>query len=117
MKTALRLLAAVLPAVATLPALANDFPTVERVLYVQDCMKGHPGPYYEMVSKCSCALDKLATKVKHEEYVTMTTVVNAMSIGGERGNDFRDNETLKPQVKRYRALQSEVQQACFINPR
>ena len=97
--------------------MANDFPTVERVLYVQDCMKANPGPYYEMVNKCSCALDGLARVVTFDDYSTMTTLINAVTIGGERGAGLRDNETIKPQIKRYRDLQSQVQRACFINPR
>ncbi|MEK8029758.1 hypothetical protein AACH06_02900 [Ideonella sp. DXS29W] len=102
--------------IAAAPARANDFPTIDRVLYVQDCMRAHPGPYYEMVNKCSCALDKMASEVKYDDYVTMTTVVNAMTIGGERGGELRDNETVKPQVSRYRELQARVKQACFIQP-
>lgn len=98
-------------------AQANDFPTVDRVLYVQDCMRNNPGPYYEMVNKCSCALDNMAGDVKFDDYVTMVTVVNAISIGGERGGELRDNETIKPQIKRYRELQQKVQKACFIAPR
>ena len=99
------------------PARANDFPTVDRVLYVQECMKSNPGPYYEMVNKCSCALDRMAGEVKYDDYVEMTTVVNAMTIGGERGGALRDNDSLKPDIKRYRDLQSKVQKACFINPK
>lgn len=99
------------------PALANDFPTVDRVLYVQECMRENPGPNFEMVNKCSCALDALASEVKFDEYVEMSTIAKAMSIGGERGNDLRDNETLKPQLKRYRELQAKVKKACFITPR
>ena len=98
-------------------ASANDFPTVERVLYVQECVRAHPGQNFEMVNKCSCALDKLALKVKYDDYVTMTTIVKAITIGGERGGDLRDNETIKPQIKRYRDLQSEVQKSCFLDPR
>ncbi len=102
---------------AAFPAAANDFPTVDRVLYVQECMKNHPGAYYEMVNKCSCALDTLAREVKHEDYVDMNTVVNAMSIGGERGNSLRDNDSVKPQLKRWRELQAKVKGACFIATR
>ena len=93
---------------------ANDFPTVDRVLYVQTCMKAHPGPSFEMTNKCSCALDALASQVKYEDYVTMITVTNAMSIGGERGGAIRDAPSLEPQVKRYRELQSKVEKGCFI---
>ena len=101
---------------ATGLARANDFPTVDRVLYVHECMRNHPGPHFEMVNKCSCALDRLADEVKYEDYVSMSTIANAISIGGERGNDFRDNETLKPQLQRWRGLQAKVQKACFIGP-
>ena len=97
-------------------ALANDFPTVDRVLYVQECVRNNPGPHYEMVNKCSCALDKLASEVKFADYVNMNTVVNAVSIGGERGGTLRDNETVKPQIARYRELQTKVRKACFIGP-
>lgn len=120
-KTSMQTLSRFLAAAALLAvagtAAANDFPTVDRVLYVQECMKTHPGPNYEMVNKCSCALDAIAREVKHEDFVTMQTIVNAVSIGGERGGELRDNETIKPQIKRYRELQAKVQQGCFIAPK
>jgi hypothetical protein len=101
---------------ATAPARANDFPTVDRVLYVQECIRNNPGPHYEMINKCSCALDRLAGEVKFVDYVNMNTMVNAVSIGGERGGQLRDNETVKPQIARYRELQAKVRKACFIGP-
>jgi hypothetical protein len=109
--------ASALLAGAAVAAIANDFPTADRVIYVQDCVKNNPGPHFEMINKCSCALDALAREVKYDDYVTMSTIVNAMSIGGERGNDLRDNETLKPQVKRFRELQAQAYQSCFITRR
>jgi hypothetical protein len=114
-------LSRVLPLLCALPVasavVANDFPTVDRVLYVNECMRANPGPYFEMVNKCSCALDRLAGEVTFDDYVTMTTIVNAVSIGGERGSEMRDNESLKPQIARYRELQARVTKACFIGPR
>lgn len=115
MKT--RLLLPALLLAASNAALANDFPTVDRVLYVQECMRANPGPNFEMVNKCSCALDNLAREIKYDDYVSMATVANAVTIGGERGGELRDNESLKPQIKRYRDLQAKVQKSCFINPR
>ena len=47
----------------------------------------------------------------------MNTIVNAMSIDGERGNDLRDNETLKPQIKRFRELQAQALKSCLITQR
>jgi hypothetical protein len=109
--------AAALCWLAAAPVRANDFPTVDRVIYVQDCIKAHPGPYFEMVNKCSCALDTMAREVRYDDYVSMSTIVNAVTIGGERGGGLRDNESLKPQIKRYRDLQAKVQKACFLEPR
>lgn len=102
---------------AAAPAAANDYPTADRMLYVQECLQAHPGPNFEMVNKCSCALDKLALKLKFDDYVMMTTIVKAVTIGGERGSELRDNESIKPQIKRYRDLQSEAQKSCFLSSR
>ncbi len=112
-KLPFRLLPA-LAALAALPVLANDFPTVDRVLYVQECMNGRPGPYYEMVNKCSCALDALAREISHEDYVQISTAAKATSIGGERGGYIRDTEMLQVQVRRYRELQAKVKSGCFL---
>lgn len=102
-------------ATATPTQAANDFPTSQRVIYVQECMRKHPGPHFEMVNKCSCAIDAMASEVRYEDFVGMSTVVNAMSIGGERGGSLRDNESIKPEIKRYRELEKKVHKACFIN--
>ena len=106
--------------IAALPLLsagawANDFPTAARVLYVEECIKANPGPYYEMVNKCSCAVDAFAAEVNYDEYTTMQTISNGMSIGGERGGAIRDTPSLQPELKKYRALQSKVKKGCFIN--
>lgn len=97
-------------------AHANDFPTVDRVLYVQECIRQHPGPQFEMTNKCSCALDALANKVSYDDYVTISTISKAMSIGGERGSTIRDAPSLEPQAKRYRELQLKAKEGCFIKP-
>jgi hypothetical protein len=79
-------------------------------------MRAHPGPQFEMTNKCSCALDALASDVKYDDYVTMSTISKALSIGGERGGSIRDAPSLEPQVKRYRELQAKAERACFLNP-
>ena len=101
---------------APLASQAHDYPTVDRVLYVQECMRNHPGPHYEMVNKCACALDKVATELPFDDYVTMSTAANATTIGGERGSYIRDTESLQVLIRKYRALQTQVKKACFILP-
>ena len=96
-------------------ARANDFPTSARVLYVEDCIRANPGAYFEMVNKCSCAVDAFAAEVKYDEYTSMQTISNGMSIGGERGNAIRGTAALQPELKKYRELQAKVKKGCFIN--
>ena len=125
MNTALSSLSrALLPAAAALLALAafsaparaaNDYPTLDRVVYVEACMAQHPGPRYEMLAKCSCTLDKIASEVSFSDFETMATATNANSIGGERGSELRDSEAMQNEIKRFRTLQSKAKQYCFIN--
>lgn len=93
-----------------------DFPTVDRVLYVQECLRAHPGPQFEMIHKCSCALDRVAAELSYDQYISLSTATNATSIGGERGSYIRESEGLQQEVRRYRALQAKAKKACFIAP-
>lgn len=101
-------------ALASLAAHANDFPTLERVLYVQECMRAHPGATFEMSSKCACALDALAGELPYDDYVTLSTISKASTMAGERGATIRDAPSLTSQIKRYRALQARAEQSCFL---
>ena len=94
----------------------HDYPTSERVLYVEACMRDHPGPHYEMLNKCACALDFIRAKVSFDDYDTLITVANAATIGGERGAVFRDTPEMQDKIKAFRKLQSEAQAACMIAP-
>jgi len=93
---------------------AHDYPTAERVVYVEACMRDHPGAHYEMLNKCSCVLDALAQALTYDDYVQMSTAANATSIGGERGSVIRDAPLLQAQIKQYKALQAQAQKSCFI---
>lgn len=95
-------------------AHANDFPTLDRVLYVHECMRDHPGTHYEMVSKCSCALDRLAGQISHSEYIAMKTAADARSIGGERGAYIRANKDEQKAGRRFVQLNNEAKKGCFI---
>jgi len=109
---ALALLACTLPVHA---ARTNDYPTADRFVYVEECMRQHPGNHYEMLNKCSCTLDKIAAEVSFDDYETMVTATNANSIGGERGGAIRDVEPMQVQIRRFRALQTAAKKSCFIN--
>ena len=110
-----RLLVALLFAAAPVAALADDYPTADRVLFVEACLRDYQGPHFEMVNKCSCAIDTLARQVPYEQFVTMSTAVNANTIGGERGAYIRDVDALQKQIREFRQLQAQAMKSCFID--
>jgi hypothetical protein len=107
-------LAAAVPAFWPAAALAHDYPTLDRVRYVQECMAEHPGPTFEMTAKCVCVVDALAQQVTLEELNNMSTAMKAATIGGERGGYIRESEGLQAEIRRWRGLQKKVKEGCFI---
>jgi hypothetical protein len=112
--TALRAALFVAAAGFAVPASAFDYPTSDRVVFVQACMRDNPGPHYEMINKCSCVVDTLAKSVPYDDFVNMNTATNANSIGGERGSYIRDVESLQEQIRAYRKLQADARKSCMI---
>jgi hypothetical protein len=77
-------------------------------------MRAHPGGHYEMLNKCSCMLDAIASVLSYDDYVEMSTALNANTIGGEGGSAIRDAPLLQDQIKQFRAVQAKAQKSCFI---
>jgi len=96
-------------------ASANDFPTVERVEFVLECMRDHKGGEFELLNKCSCAIDRLAEKYKHDDFVEAQTMAKAVTIAGERGSAMRDNEDAQKAARQYRADVKDAAKACFLH--
>jgi hypothetical protein len=94
----------------------NDFPTVERVQYVEACMREHPDrSKQEMVYKCSCALDVVASLMSYEEYVDASTAYFAGQTAGERGVRIRESDMGRTLIERYRTAQEQAMKQCLIS--
>jgi hypothetical protein len=93
---------------------ANDFPTRARVEFVLKCMDESGIPAEEAMYKCSCAIDRIADKVKYDRWVDMATVANGITIAGERGGVMRDMKDGRSIATSYRTLQEDAKKACFI---
>jgi hypothetical protein len=110
------LLGAALASVGT-PALTdpvqNDYPTIARVEYVVDCMRT-TGPAEENVYKCACVIDRIAEKLKYDDYVEASTFSKYASTSGERGGVFRDADEAKQKAKLYREVETGAFKACAI---
>jgi hypothetical protein len=113
-KKTFRFFAAAALAAALAPVFANDFPTTARVEFVLDCMKNGKASAHEMLYKCSCAVDNIASKVNYETWVDLSTVALGTTIAGERGGVIRDMKDGRKLINSYRDLQTQAKQACFI---
>lgn len=118
MSMSVRLLLAAASATAalvSLPVRANDFPTTARVEFVLECIKDSKRPVNEMVYKCSCAIDNIASKVNYETWVDLTTVALGITIAGERGGVVRDMKDGRKLAAQWRDMQAQAKKACFID--
>ena len=115
MKRKLTLASAALCAAILVPgvAMANDFPTAARMEYVLECMKDHGGKY-EYLYKCSCAVDKIAGRLKYDDYLEASTALRYQGMAGERGSEFRDPPKVRDMAKRYKAIQQQAGEACMM---
>jgi hypothetical protein len=91
----------------------NDYPTLARVEYVIDCMRT-TGPAEENVYKCACVIDRIAEKMKYDDFVEASTFSKYASTSGERGGVFRDPDEAKQKTKLYREVETGAFKSCGI---
>ena len=94
---------------------ANDFPTLTRVEYVLSCMQEKGGRNYDNLYHCVCAVDKIAAKMSHEEFMQAQTFETNKNLAGERGGVFRDPPQSKALRDKLKAVNDEAIAACFPN--
>lgn len=96
-------------------ASGNDFPTIDRVLFVENCVRDYPDrPHQEMLYKCSCAVDAMAGQFPYDEYVELATAVDAGQVAGERGAAVRESSEGKSMSKRFKEARAKALSSCFI---
>jgi hypothetical protein len=96
-------------------AATNDFPTLDRVLFVDNCVRDHPDRQrQEMLYKCSCALDAIAAEFSYDDYVDLSTALDAGQIAGERGAAVRESSEGQSMAKRFKAARAKAFSSCMI---
>ena len=102
--------------VATAPnAMAedlNDYPTSARADYVFGCMKAN-GETQELLQKCSCSIDVIASIIPYDRYVTAETILSMSQVTGPVGSEFRSTEPAKLALQEFRRAQAEAEIRCF----
>lgn len=90
----------------------NDYPTVARADYVFGCMAVN-GQGRDVLAKCSCSIDHIASILPYERYVEAETVLSLAQTGGERTSMFRSSPAMRNMVADMRRAQAEAEIVCF----
>ncbi|MCM0044326.1 MAG: hypothetical protein NBV65_06805 [Burkholderiaceae bacterium] len=97
-------------------AQVAGYPTLDRVLFVEECVRNHPDRLrQEMIYKCTCLFDHVAERIPHAQFSELETAANALSIAGERGSTVRTDD-IRERAKRFRAVMSEGRKSCLFQP-
>ena len=59
----------------------NDYPTSARADYVFACMKAN-GETQELLQKCSCSIDVIASIIPYDRYVAAETILSMSQVTG-----------------------------------
>lgn len=110
-------------ALCTSVAIAEDepqgnveYPTIERVQFVEFCVREHPDrSRQEMLYKCSCAMDKIIAQLPYDDYVEGSTAYFAGQIAGERGAGVRESSVGHTLADRYRAAHRQAMTDCLVS--
>jgi lysyl-tRNA synthetase class II len=90
----------------------NDYPTEARADYVFGCMAAN-GQSREMLQKCSCSIDRIASILTYDDYVEAETVLSLQQAGGERMSVFKSAQFARDYVANLRRAQAEAEILCF----
>jgi hypothetical protein len=91
---------------------ASDYPTEALADYVFACMASN-GETREMLQRCSCSIDVVASIIPYEKYVQAETILSMNLVGGERMAVFRDPIWTQEVVADLRRAQAEGEIRCF----
>ncbi len=90
----------------------NDYPTAARADYVFACMVTN-GQTREMLDRCSCSIDLIASILPYERYEQAETVLSMRRVGGERMAFFKSAVLAENMVADLRRAQAEAEVVCF----
>lgn len=91
---------------------ASDYPTEALADYVFACMAAN-GQTQEMLRRCSCSIDVIATIVPYDKYVQAQTILSMVQQPGEASSMFRDVPWMKNEVADLKRAQVEAEVRCF----
>lgn len=110
--SAMVLLSSVVGQTARAHDVTNDYSTATRADYVFACMSSN-GQTREVLERCSCSIDIIASILPYDRYVEAETVLQMRHLGGEKGAVFRAGVEFKNAVSDLKRAQAEAEIRCF----
>lgn len=93
---------------------AHDYPTIETVRFVVNCMAELGGQNEQNLYTCTCRHDGLVSKMTFEEYDDAMVFEHNRQMPGERGGFVRDNERGAREYHKLEGLLKEVSAQCPV---
>lgn len=111
--TALAIATAAIPASGqSMSERLNDYPTEVRADYVFGCMAAN-GQSRDVLSKCACSIDVIASILPYDKYVQAETVLSLQQGSGEQLAMFKSAVVPRTMVADLRRAQAEAEMLCF----
>ena len=95
-----------------MPTTLNDYPTDVRADYVFGCMAAN-GQGQDILRKCSCSIDTIASILPYDQYVDAETVLAMQQGSGENLSMFKSAIFARDMVADLRRAQAEAEMVCF----
>jgi hypothetical protein len=91
---------------------AGDYPTAAVADYVLGCMRSN-GQTRDMLERCSCSIDVIASIIPYERYESAETFRRMSQTTGEASGLFRESAPAKAAGSELRRAQAEADIRCF----
>ena len=92
----------------------SDYPTSARVDYVIGCMMANGQTTPEMMQKCSCSIDHIATSLAYDDYEKIETLLRLQQMpGAGRNAVYKNSGWSKKAVAKLREIQADSTLRCF----
>jgi hypothetical protein len=95
----------------TAATLVNDYPTVTRADYIYGCMLVN-GQTRDVLEKCSCSIDVIASSLPFKEYEEAETVMAVRQRGGE-SVAYMYAPAMRAKIENLKRAQVEGELRCF----
>tara|TARA_E500000331_G_C17145108_1_gene664563 strand:- start:430 stop:804 length:375 start_codon:yes stop_codon:yes gene_type:complete len=96
-----------------LHAKGKDFPTIDRVLFVNECVREHGGGL-DSLYKCSCVMDYFIENLTYEEFDNMDASSHGINTTGERSAIWRDPKGVRDGINRLKDVKSSARKKCYL---